>query len=175
MESAVKYDNLEGNKFVFLINDMWKDKLIPFLWCVWLIGADKMLWTLLAEKGWGNIMWCLTGRGLKVFKCLFARRNGGAESWLQVDPINPGITHVNKQQFWKFLNIYSISQLHFSILPWIRVLGFYLLDSVRSYGEGLSLYPGATSSSTTIFPSIFQVHIVWNKIKKLKHEFKFSS
>lgn len=81
------------------------------------LGLTKFFGNCWLKRAGGNLVWYLSGRGLKVFNCLFARRNGEAESWLQVDLINPGITHVNKQQFWEFLNIYPVSQLHFSLLP----------------------------------------------------------
>lgn len=58
-----------------------------------------------------------------------------------------------------FEKIYPASQLHFSILHWIQVLWLYLLDNVSSSGEAFSLYPGATSSSTTKLPGLWQVHI----------------
>jgi len=56
-----------------------------------------MLSTLLAAKDWRSIARCLPGRRLKAFNCLPGET--GTEIWLQVDPINPAITHVNKQQF----------------------------------------------------------------------------
>lgn len=80
-----------------------KSQIYPILMIqVGSIRAHKTLLTLLAEKDWRSFALCLPGRELKAFSCLFARRKRGTANWLQVDPINPVIMHVNKQRFWEF-------------------------------------------------------------------------